>query len=185
VAQHLSSKPLNPKPPLQSFPTHGLSMFFPLLYASFVISAKIYKFKVITKLLTEIQVIFTLFLIYIYIYIYIYIKERKLGGDLATMLVSIGLHNFWLTSNLVVMGFDLGYWVKPWNTTWFFVFLFTKYDDNHWIYKFWMSKSILFEIANQLRLLIRKDTRYYLGIHVEVHVTWFEFVDLCIMNCLW
>ncbi len=69
-------------------------MFFPLLYASFVISAKIYKFKVITKLLTEIQVIFTLFLIYIYIYIYIYIKERKLGGDLATMLVSIGLHNF-------------------------------------------------------------------------------------------
>jgi len=27
------------------------------------------------------------------------------------------------------MGFDLGYWVKLQGTTWFFVFLFTKYDD--------------------------------------------------------
>jgi hypothetical protein len=36
-----------------------------------------------------------------------------LGGDLPIMLASIVLHNFQLTSKLVVMGFDLGYWVKP------------------------------------------------------------------------
>jgi hypothetical protein len=71
-----------------------------------------------------------------------------LGGDLATMLVSISLHNFWLTSNLVVMGFDLGYWVNPQSTTWFFVFLFTEYGDNHWIQTIWMSELTFFEIAN-------------------------------------
>ncbi len=40
-----------------------------------------------------------------------------------TNLMNITLYTLQLASNLVTTGFDLGYWVKPRNTPWFFVFL--------------------------------------------------------------
>ncbi len=54
------------------------------------------------------------------------------GGDnnnVFNMIANVVLHTLQLTWNVVEMGFDLGYWVKLQGTTWFFVFLFTKYDD--------------------------------------------------------
>ncbi len=95
-----------------------------------------------------------------------------LGSDLPTMLASIVLHNFQLTSKLVVMGFDLGYWVKLRSTTWFSMFLFIEYNDDHWIQNFQISKLTLFEIANQLKPLIGKeDTKCCFAILMEVWVT--------------
>ncbi len=115
MARHVSSKPLNPKAPLQSLPAPELCSLCSLhcFYASLVTSARIYEFKVIIELSTKTHIIFTFF------YIYIYIQEggtlciivfsikvlssvlfvahcspSMLGGDLATMLASIGLYNF-------------------------------------------------------------------------------------------
>jgi hypothetical protein len=88
------------------------------------------------------------------------------------MFVSIVLHNFQITSKLVVMGFDLGYWVVSWSTTWFFVFLFIEYNDDHWIQNFRMSKLTLLEISNQLKpMIVKKDAKYCLAIPMEVWVT--------------
>ncbi len=85
---------------------------------------------------------------------------------------SIVLQNFQLTLKLVVMGFDVRYWVKLWSTTWFSIFLFLEYNDNHWIQNFQMSKLTLFKIANQLKpLIVKKDTKYCLAIPMEVWVT--------------
>ncbi len=93
-----------------------------------------------------------------------------LGIDLFTMLANIVLHNFLFTSNLLAMGFDLGYWVKLQNR-WFFMFLLIEYDEKYQTKNFQMSKSALVKIANQLGPLIAKNATYHLAIpHVEVQV---------------
>jgi len=51
------------------------------------------------------------------------------NNNVFNMIANVVLHTLQLTWNVVEMGFDLGYWVKLQGTTWFFVFLFTKYDD--------------------------------------------------------
>ncbi len=88
-----------------------------------------------------------------------------------TQLVNVILHNFLSTSNVVALGFDLGYWVKLQSTTLFFIFMLVKYDDEWWILNFKMSKDTLFDMTNKLKPLIaKKHTKYQLVIHVEVQV---------------
>ncbi len=49
---------------------------------------------------------------------------------------------------------DLGDWVNPKSTTWFSRFLLTKFDENHWVEIFRMSKATLFGIVEKLRSLL-------------------------------
>lgn len=72
------------------------------------------------------------------------------------------------------MGFDLGYWVKSWSATWFFVFLLIEYYDEQCIYNFRMSNDTLFDITNKMRPLIaKKDAKICFTILVEV---WLAYV---------
>jgi hypothetical protein len=56
------------------------------------------------------------------------------GGDnnnVFNLIASVVLHTLQFTWNVVEMGFDLGYWVKFLSTTWFSMFLLTKYNDEY------------------------------------------------------
>jgi hypothetical protein len=67
------------------------------------------------------------------------------------------------------MGFDLGYWVKSWSATWFFMFLLIEYYDKQCIYNFRMSNNTLFDITNKMKILIaKKDAKIRFTILVEV-----------------
>jgi hypothetical protein len=58
------------------------------------------------------------------------------------------LYQFCMTS-LVNMSFDLGHWVKPRSTIWFFkVFTNKVHVDERWVQNFRMSKKTFFKITN-------------------------------------
>ncbi len=87
------------------------------------------------------------------------------------LIASSTLYNLQLCYNLNVMGFDLAYWIKPCNITWFFIFLLIEYDDGCWIQNFHMSKETLFDIANKLKfMIVKKNTWYHVAILVKVRV---------------
>jgi hypothetical protein len=68
----------------------------------------------------------------------------------------------------VAMGFDLGYWVKSWSATWFFMFLLIEYYDEQCICNFRMSNDTLFDIVNKMRPLIaNKNAKIRFTILVE------------------
>jgi hypothetical protein len=111
-----------------------------------------------------------------------------LGGDLATMLASIGLHNFWLTFNLVVMGFDFGYWVKP-----YVVFCFSTHRIQ-WLPLDLELLDVQIDIVWDHQLVKAVDCKGHKvpwnpcggsGHLCDLQVaTQFKLVDLCIVNCL-
>lgn len=81
------------------------------------------------------------------------------------------LHNLQLSSTLLALGSNLGYWVKLCNTTWFFMFLLTEYDDQWWVQNFKMLKEMLFDFINKLRPSIMNFfLKYWFVIWVEVRV---------------
>jgi hypothetical protein len=61
------------------------------------------------------------------------------------------LHNFRLYNVFALFDDDLGFWTKPWSTTWFSHFLLEQYDDRRWVQMFWMTKPAVFALADLLR----------------------------------
>ncbi len=76
-------------------------------------------------------------------------------------------HDINLTSMLQPLLKDLGQ-VKP-ISTWLFLLLFIKYNDDRQVEIFQMTKSILFHIIDRLQMmLVKQDTRYQESIPVEI-----------------
>lgn len=78
--------------------------------------------------------------------------DLKVSASLQFLYVSLCLHK--MVYNVKYLTAELGHWVKPRSTTWFSIFLLIEYDNDCWLEKFHMTKETLFDIANQLRLLI-------------------------------
>jgi len=71
---------------------------------------------------------------------------NALEQNLQALLTSIALHHHVMFYISLVIGSELGHWVKPHSTTWFSHFLLTKYDNTRWIQHFHMSKVTFFDI---------------------------------------
>jgi hypothetical protein len=66
------------------------------------------------------------------------------------------LHNFKLCNVFVLFDDDLGFWVKPQNTTWFSKFLLEQYDDSRWLEMFRMTKFVVYALADLLQPHVQK-----------------------------
>ncbi len=74
-------------------------------------------------------------------------------------------------SSLNMLSIELGYWVKPRNTTWFSRFLLTKFEEDRWLKRFHMNKMMFFSIINHLRPVFQiQNTKCHQSIHVEILV---------------
>lgn len=70
-----------------------------------------------------------------------------------------------------MLSIELGYWVKPRNTTWFSIFLLIEFEEDRWLKNFHMNKVMLFSIANHLRHVFQiQNTKYRQSILVEILV---------------
>ncbi len=97
--------------------------------------------------------------------------DLKVSASLQFLYVSLCLNK--MVYNVKYLTAELGHWVKPRSTTWFSIFLLIEYDNDCWLENFHMTKGTLFDIANQLRLLIQKhDMKYKLDIPMELCVAY-------------
>lgn len=97
--------------------------------------------------------------------------DLKVSASLQFLYVSLCLHK--MVYNVKYLTAELGHWVKPRSTTWFSIFLLIEYVNDCWLENFHMTKGTLFDIANQLRLLIQKhDMKYKLDIPMELCVAY-------------
>jgi hypothetical protein len=102
--------------------------------------------------------------------------DLKVSASLQFLCVSLCLHNHKMVYNVKYLTAELGNWVKPRSTTWFSIFLLIEYDNDCWLQKFHMTKGTLFDIANQLRLLIQKhDMKYKFHIPMELCVAYASY----------
>jgi hypothetical protein len=63
----------------------------------------------------------------------------------------VAVHNFRLCTVFYVLDEDIGFWVKPHNTTWFSRFLLSQYGEEHWIQMFRMTKPAVFVLNDLLK----------------------------------
>jgi hypothetical protein len=75
--------------------------------------------------------------------------------DISTITSSV-LYNFRLGKIFVVFYKDLGWWVKPRSTTWFYKFLIEQYDNDQWLENFYLTKASVFSLDDLLQPLIEK-----------------------------
>jgi hypothetical protein len=102
--------------------------------------------------------------------------DLKVSASLQFLYVSLCLHNHKMVYNVKYLTVELGNWVQPRSTTWFSIFLLIEYDNDCWLQKFHMTKGTLFDIANQLRLLIQKnDMKYKFDIPMELCVAYASY----------
>ena len=98
------------------------------------------------------------------------------------------MHNFKLCNIFALFDNNLGFWVKPWNTTWFSKFLLEQVDGFCLLEMFRMTKSAVYALANLLRPHVQKhDTKYRMVVPILVCVTCTLFklthgVSLCICS---
>jgi hypothetical protein len=72
-------------------------------------------------------------------------------------------------TNLFSLSPNLGHWVKPRSNAWFSRFLSTKYDDDHWVQNFRMTKRTLFNIVKQVRpMVVKQNMKYQSSILMEI-----------------
>ncbi len=73
---------------------------------------------------------------------------------------------------MLLVAKDLGHWVTPRNVTWYSHFFLFKYDGNRWKEMFRLLKNALSDIAKKLHpYLLKQNTKYWLAIPIEVHVS--------------
>lgn len=74
----------------------------------------------------------------------------------------VALHDHVLFRLLFVVLQDLRFWVKPRNTSWFFIFFLIEHKNDRWVENFWMSKATLFKIDDRLCpiILLKYDSNY-------------------------
>jgi hypothetical protein len=68
----------------------------------------------------------------------------------------VALHDHVLFRLLFVVLQDLRFWVKPRNTSWFFIFFLLEHKNDRWVENFWMSKAKLFLIEIKVVCAIYK-----------------------------
>jgi hypothetical protein len=66
----------------------------------------------------------------------------------AYVLALVTLHQHHMT-NICSLSPNLGHWVKPRSNAWFSTFLLTKYDDDHWVQNFRMTKRLCSTLLNK------------------------------------
>ncbi len=74
-------------------------------------------------------------------------------------------------TNIFSLSLNLGHWVKPRSNAWFSRFLLTKYDDDHWVQNFRMTKRILFDIVKQVKpMVVNQNMKCLSTILMEIGV---------------
>jgi len=83
-------------------------------------------------------------------------------SNIKLLFIMAAFHDHVLFCSLFCLLQDLGFWVKPKNTSWFFIFFLIKHKDDRWVEIFWTSKATLFKIDDRLRpiILLKHDTNY-------------------------
>ena len=90
--------------------------------------------------------------------------------DMNTILASV-LHDLRVAHANTIMDEELGFWVQPRSTAWFFQFLFHEYDNDRWVQNFRFSKAIVFHIASVLAPHCeRQNTKYRRAVSMKVRV---------------
>lgn len=64
--------------------------------------------------------------------------------------ISAALHDFRVTHSRVLIGDELGYWVRPRSTAWFSQFLLHEYEDDRWVELFRFNKASISHLARVL-----------------------------------
>jgi hypothetical protein len=84
----------------------------------------------------------------------------------------VALHDHVLFCLLFVVLQDLRFWVKPRNTSWFFIFFLIEHKNDRWVENFWMSKATLFKIDDRLCpiILLKYDSNYWKLFLIEIKV---------------
>lgn len=71
-------------------------------------------------------------------------------SNIKLLFIMAAFHDHVLFCSLFILLKDLGFWVKPKNTSWFSIFFFIEHIDDKWVEIFWMSKATLFKIDDRL-----------------------------------